>query len=57
MLLPLEYVHRRKLIHGDIKIQNYMIDWAADGTETVKLCDFGLTDFINESGEVYLKAA
>lgn len=33
-----------------------MINRDDDGTETVKLCDFGLTDFVNERGEVHLQA-
>ena len=40
MLDGLEFMHAKKIYHGDIKLDNFMIQ---DGT--VKYTDFGLANF------------
>lgn len=41
MVYAFVYIHENKLIHGDIKCSNVLID---DGYH-IKICDFGLTKF------------
>lgn len=40
MLLSLSYLHDKRLVHRDVKLNNFLFG-GADGN-TVKLCDFGL---------------
>jgi serum/glucocorticoid-regulated kinase 2 len=46
IVLALEYLHSHDIIHGDLKLENMLLD--ADGH--VRLCDFGLS-VINSSEE------
>lgn len=51
----LDAVHRKGLVHRDIKPENLMITTRGDGTETVKLLDFGLAAFhVPEPGQARL---
>ncbi|KAG8955796.1 hypothetical protein FRC03_011051 [Tulasnella sp. 419] len=51
------YLHSQHIVHGDIKAENFLIDDA----ESPRLCDFGLSHFINECPEdldsIYLTSA
>lgn len=38
----LEFIHRKKLVHGSIKPSNILITWKTPETPQVKLSDFGL---------------
>ncbi|KAJ7751155.1 kinase-like domain-containing protein [Mycena metata] len=42
----LTYLHSRKMIHGDLKVQNVLVD--ASGRAVI--CDFGLSKIIDKSG-------
>ncbi|KAJ7247804.1 kinase-like domain-containing protein [Mycena rebaudengoi] len=42
----LTYLHSQELIHGDLKVQNVLID--ASGRAVI--CDFGLSKIIDQSG-------
>ena len=43
-----------KIIHCDIKASNILLIFGADGKYTVKICDFGLSQF-GESKTDYVK--
>jgi len=40
--LGLQHAHAQEMVHRDIKPANLIVDWAADGTGTVKIMDMGL---------------
>jgi serine/threonine protein kinase len=40
--LGLQHAHTQQMVHRDIKPANLIVDWAADGTGTVKIMDMGL---------------
>ncbi|KAJ7315537.1 kinase-like domain-containing protein [Mycena albidolilacea] len=42
----LAYLHSREMIHGDLKVQNVLVD--ASGRAVI--CDFGLSKIIDQSG-------
>ena len=37
----LSFLHRQKLVHGDVKPENILLQANSDGTQNVKLCDLG----------------
>ncbi|KAJ7910823.1 kinase-like domain-containing protein [Mycena leptocephala] len=42
----LEYLHRHKIIHGDLKVHNVLVD--KHGTPCI--CDFGISKIVNSEG-------
>lgn len=42
MLLSLEYCHEKKIMHRDVKLENFLVDLKVDGSIHVKLADFGI---------------
>jgi serine/threonine protein kinase len=46
MLMGIEAIHARQIIHRDIKPQNYLISNRQDGP-VCKLCDFGFSEIAN----------
>jgi serine/threonine-protein kinase len=42
VLAGLDAVHGLRIVHGDVKSDNVMVDVQGDGSESVKLIDFGL---------------
>lgn len=55
LLLTLDYIHRRRIVHRDIKLDNILINQVEEGEEFhIKIADFGLSDFIKSgSGLLY----
>eukprot|EP00929_Paragymnodinium_shiwhaense_P113356 TRINITY_DN81633_c0_g1_i1.p1 TRINITY_DN81633_c0_g1~~TRINITY_DN81633_c0_g1_i1.p1 ORF type:complete len:630 (-),score=143.37 TRINITY_DN81633_c0_g1_i1:104-1993(-) len=41
MLLALNYIHSHGIMHGDIKLENFMFDWK--DSDNLKLIDFGFS--------------
>ena len=45
----LKYIHKKNIIHRDIKLDNILIDT----TNTVKICDFGVSRKISKGEKIY----
>ena len=55
ILLALIYLHEKiKVVHRDIKPENFMIKKGTNEGVTIKLMDFGTSDFITEEGFNYI---
>ena len=56
-----KYIHSNKAIHRDIKLENILLNFEKEKDikelnlmeATVKICDFGVSCFINDSGKLY----
>ena len=44
----LEYCHRNKVFHRDIKLENLLLD----DEGTVKICDFGVSQLLNDTSDL-----
>ncbi len=53
----LQYAHDQGLIHRDLKSENIMIVPAKDGSDQVKILDFGLAKFFGEGKQQQLSAS
>lgn len=47
LLDGLSYIHKRDLVHRDVKPANIFLHHTAEGTEQLKLLDFGLAKFLD----------
>jgi serine/threonine protein kinase len=47
ILIALDFLHKEKIIHRDLKPGNILLDKLNDGTEILKLSDFGLSKKID----------
>ena len=45
----LKYIHKKKIIHRDIKLDNILIDL----TNTIKICDFGVSRKVEKGNLIY----
>lgn len=48
ILAGVEYLHKRRVVHGDLKLSNIFIDKEMK----VKIGDFGLADFVEKNGSI-----
>ena len=44
----LEHAHSKRVVHRDVKPDNIFVTRADDGTELIKLCDFGIARLLEE---------
>lgn len=54
LLLTLDFIHKRGIIHRDIKLDNILINKIEEAEYNVKIADFGLATFggkMNNDGE------
>jgi len=60
ILEGLVYLHSKNIIHGDIKLENLLLNSNEDqeaGIPTVKLCDFGLSRMMDkETGKAFMES-
>ena len=57
ILEGLEYLHVNGIIHADIKLENILANKVENvKLKQLKLCDFGLSQLVDEKGEVKLTA-
>jgi serine/threonine protein kinase len=47
LLLTLDYIHKRGVVHRDIKLDNILINRIEDDGYDVKIADFGLAALTN----------
>jgi len=49
ILEGLNYLHKKGMVHGDVKLENCLVHkYEEESLPIVKLCDFGLTRFIDK---------
>jgi serine/threonine protein kinase len=53
MLAALAHLHSQRIVHRDIKPDNYL--YGGSTTDTIKLCDFGMARILPKSGKLYGK--
>lgn len=54
MVLALDYCHKRGVVIRDIKLENTLLNFSAQGKPLVKICDFGFTKSV-DSGAPHTK--
>ena len=47
----LKYIHKKKIVHRDIKLNNILIDL----NNTIKICDFGISEKLSDGDIMYEK--
>ena len=51
LLLALDFMHKRRIVHRDIKLDNILLNKVAEGHFDVKIADFGLAATIPETSD------
>ena len=49
LIKGLQYIHKKNIVHRDIKLDNVLIDL----TNTIKICDFGVSRILQEGDVMY----
>jgi serine/threonine protein kinase len=44
-LLALDFIHKKGIVHRDIKLENILINNKSEGEYDVKIADFGMATF------------
>jgi serine/threonine protein kinase len=62
LLLTIDFIHKKGVVHRDIKLDNILINKIEEGEYKVKIADFGMASFIKRSnngqrddGQLYMK--
>ena len=50
LLLTLDFIHKKGVVHRDIKLDNILINNIDEGEYKVKIADFGIASFIQVEG-------
>ncbi len=53
VLLTVDFIHQKDIVHRDIKLDNILINKKEEGQYNVKIADFGMATF--SSGQLYIK--
>lgn len=48
LLLALDFIHQKRIVHRDIKLDNVLINRIEEEEFNVKIADFGLACFLPE---------
>lgn len=52
LLLTLDFIHQKEIVHRDIKLDNILIHKIEQAEYDVKIADFGLAAFLPHNAEV-----
>ena len=51
LLLTMDFIHKKGVVHRDIKLDNILINKIEEGDLKVKIADFGMASYIKGQGQ------